>query len=106
MLVDVLDQLVFGVARPGDEKRATIRNRSDDGLKEVPIFHGVPAAQRVCLMMDMPRRVIRVQYQPFDIRRAEVEYAGFMVINPNDSVIVAAWHRIHSFGPASLDGSS
>ena len=94
VLVDVLDQRVFGIAGPGNQNRAAVGDRSDDGLQEVAILRGVPAAQRVRLMVNVPRRMIRVQHQPFDVGRTEVEYAGFMVIDPNDRMKVMDRHGI------------
>jgi hypothetical protein len=44
VLLDVLDQRVFGIAGPGNENRAGVRNRADDCLKEIVILCGVPAA--------------------------------------------------------------
>jgi hypothetical protein len=59
--------------------------------------------------MDMPGRMIRVQNEPFDVCRAEMEHARFMVINPNDGMIVMLAHgkvlfmAISGFGSSSYD---
>ena len=76
VLVDVLDQLVFGIAWSGNQNGAGVRDRSDDGLKEIVILRGVPAADGVCLMVDVPRRMVRVQHQPLDFGRTEMETRG------------------------------
>src|ERR1700686_2160158 len=47
--------------------------------------------------MDVPGRMIRVQNESFDVCRAEMEHARFMVINPNDGMIVVLVHGIGSF---------
>ena len=44
VLVNVLDQLVFGAARPGDENSAGVRDRFGGRMKEIVILGGVPAA--------------------------------------------------------------
>jgi hypothetical protein len=100
--VDMLDQLVFGVARPGNQDSAGIGDRPDGGLKEVVILRGVPAADGIRLMVDVPGRVIRVQYQPLDIRGTEMEDPGFMVIDPYDRMKMAGSHGKRVLGPQSL----
>jgi hypothetical protein len=98
VLVDVFDQFVLGVARPGYQDRAGIHNRSDDGLKEMVVLGRVPAADRVRFVVDMPRRMVRVQHQPFDLVGTELEHAGFVVIDPDDRVEVTMnRHEILSF---------
>jgi hypothetical protein len=42
--------------------------------------------------MDVPGRVFGVQNESFDVRRAEMEHARFMVIDPNDGMIVMLAH--------------
>src|SRR5262249_50486334 len=63
-----------------------------DSRKEGVILRGVPAPDGVCLMVDVPSRMIRVQHEPFHIARAEMEHACFMVIDPNDRMKVMATH--------------
>ena len=65
---------------------------SSDSLKEGVILRGVPAPDGVCLMVDVPGRMIRVQNKPFHIDRAEMEHPCFMVIDPNDRMKVMAVH--------------
>jgi hypothetical protein len=43
--------------------------------------------------MDVLGRMIGVQNVSFDIGRAKMEYACFMVIDPNDCMIVMRAHR-------------
>ena len=97
VLVDMLDQRILGIAGPGNEYRAGICDRSNDGLKEIVIFRGVSAADGIRLVMDVASRMIGVQHQLFYVRRAEMEHAGFVVIDPNDRMKVAAGHGIQSF---------
>ena len=66
-------------------------------MKIVVILGSVPAPDRVCLVMDVPGRMIRVQNESFDIRRAEMEHPRFMVIDPNDCMIVMLAHGISPF---------
>ena len=99
VLINVLDQFVLSTARPGDENSAGVRDRFGGCVEEIVILGGVPAADGVCLVVDVPRRVIRVQHQPFDIGRAEMEHAGFTVIDPDDRMIVM---RRHGMGLLSI----
>lgn len=62
---------------------------------EVLILRRVPAADGICLVVDVPGRMVRVQHQPFDIRRAEMEHPRFMMIDPNNRVVV----RSHGMSP-------
>src|ERR1700730_11846893 len=50
--------------------------------------------------MNVPGRMIRVQNEPFDVCRAEMEYARFMVIDPNDGMVVMLAHRTGPFSDA------
>jgi hypothetical protein len=61
-------------------------------VKIVVIRWGVAAADGVCLVMNVRGRMIGVQNQSFDVCWAEVEYARFMVIDPNDGVVVMLTH--------------
>jgi hypothetical protein len=92
MFTDVLDQLGLGIGRPSNENRASIRNRLSDSLKEGVILRSVPAPDRVSLMVDVFGRMIRVQHEPFDIGRAEMEHSCFTVIDPNDRMKVMTAH--------------
>ena len=47
--------------------------------------------------MDVHRGVIRVHNKSFDVCRAEMEHARFMVIDPNDGMIVMLAHGIGPF---------
>jgi hypothetical protein len=96
MFADVLDQLGHGIGRPGNENRASIRDRLSDSLKEGVILRGMTAPDRVRLMVDVLGRMIRVQHEPFHIGRAETEHPCFMVIDPNDCMKVMA---VHGMGP-------
>jgi|SRR4051794_28924218 hypothetical protein len=44
--------------------------------------------------MDVLGRMIRVQNESFDICRAEMEHPRFMVIDPNDGMMVMLTHGI------------
>ena len=56
------------------------------------IRRGVPAPDRIRLVMDVLGRMIRVQNESFDICRAEMEHPRFMVIDPNDGMMVMLAH--------------
>jgi hypothetical protein len=74
MVVNVLDQLGFRIGRSSNENRTGVRNRFGDRVKIVVIFRGVPAPDGVCLVMDVPGRMIRMQDESFGVGRAEMEY--------------------------------
>ena len=63
MLVNVLHEFGLGIARAGDQHRAGIGDRLDDGVQEVLVGRGVAAADRVGLVMDVLGRIIRMQNQ-------------------------------------------
>ena len=88
VVVNMLDQFGLCTGWSGNENHAGVCNRFSDGVKVVVIRRGVPAPDGVCLVMDMFRRMVRVQNEPFDICWAEVEYPRFPVIDPNDGMIV------------------
>src|SRR5271168_2211088 len=92
MYANMLDQFRLCVGRPGDENRTGVCNRFGDGVKIVVIRGRVPASDRVCLVMDMPGRMIRVQNEPFYICCAEMEHPRFTVIDPDHRVIVMLVH--------------
>jgi hypothetical protein len=68
-----------------------------DSLKEGVVLRGVPAPYGVRLMVDVLGWTIRMQHEPFHIGRTEMEYAGFMVIDPDDRMKVMATHAIGPF---------
>jgi hypothetical protein len=43
----------------------------------------VPTTDRICLMMDVSGRIVRVQDERFDVGWAEMKYPSFTVINPD-----------------------
>jgi hypothetical protein len=47
--------------------------------------------------MDVPGRMIRVQNEPLDIYRAEMEHARFMMVDPNNGMVVMMAHDISPF---------
>jgi hypothetical protein len=47
--------------------------------------------------MDVLGRMIRVQNEAFDICWAEMEHPRFMVIDPNDGMIVMLAHEVSPF---------
>jgi hypothetical protein len=107
VVVNVLDQLGLRIGRSGNENRAGICNCFSGGVKIGVIFRGVTASNRICLVMDVPGGVIRVQHQSFDICRAEMEHARFMVIDPNNGMIVMVAHWTSPFfGDMSIMASA
>ena len=48
-------------------------------------------------MMDVPGRMIRVQNESFDLCRAKMEHARFMMVDPNNGMVVMLAHNISPF---------
>jgi hypothetical protein len=97
MQANVLDQFRLRIGRPCNQHRAGAGNGFGDGVKIFVIRGGVPAPDRVRFVMDMPGRMIRMQNQPFNLRRAEVKYARLMVIDPDHRMIVMLGHESFLF---------
>jgi hypothetical protein len=98
VLVDVLDQFGLGIGWACDENGTGVCNRFCDRVQELLILQRVPTADGVCFVMDVPSRIVRMYDEPFDVRRAEMEHTRFMMIDPNDSVIVVLAHGKVPFG--------
>ena len=92
VLADVLDQLGLGIGRSGDENRAGVGDRLSDRLQEGVIFRRMSAADGIGLVMDVSCRVVRMQHQFFDVGRAEMKYARFLMVDPNDGVEMMLTH--------------
>jgi hypothetical protein len=61
------------------------------------VFRGMSAADAIGLVMDVLRRMLRMHDKTLDVRQAEMENAGFPVIDPDDGMIVRAGHDFSSF---------
>ena len=85
VVVDVLDEFGLGVRRAGDENRAGVSDGLRNAMKKILILRGVPAADGIRLVMDMPSRVVGMQHELVDSRQPEMEYARLAVIDPDDS---------------------
>jgi hypothetical protein len=90
MVVDMFQKFGLGVRRAGDQDGAGIRHRLRNGMEKILALGSMPAADGIGLMMYMPGRVFRMQHQAVDLRRPKMEHAGFMVIDPDNGVVVAA----------------
>ena len=92
MMMNVFDQFCLCIGWTCDQNGSSVRNRLGDCVEIVMIFRGVSTSDGVSLVMDVPRRVVGVQDKSFNICRAEMEHARFVVINPNDSMEVMLVH--------------
>ena len=92
MAVNVLHELGLCIGRAGDEDGAGAGDRIGDRLQESLILRGMSAPDRVGFVMDVSRRMIRMQNESFDVRWAELENTGFVVIDPNDGMVVMTVH--------------
>ena len=61
MAVDIFDQLYLCIRWPGDQDCTGICNRFSDLMQIIGARRCMPAPDRVCLVMDMSGRIIRVQ---------------------------------------------
>ncbi|MEA3189140.1 MAG: hypothetical protein QOD99_2970 [Chthoniobacter sp.] len=71
MKVNVPDQFSLCIRWSGDENRSGFCNRFGDRLKIAVVRRCVPAPDRVCFVMDVSGRIIRVQNELFNVGRAE-----------------------------------
>jgi hypothetical protein len=97
VLVNVLDQFGFRVGRTGDENCTGICHGLDDSLEIIVVFRCMSAADAIGLVMDVLCRMLRMHDKAFDIRRTEMENAGFPMIDPDDGMVVRAGHDFSSF---------
>ena len=94
VVVNVFDQFGLCVGWSRYENPPGVRNCFSDCVKIVLILGGVPTPDGVRLVMDVTGRMIRVQNESFNVGRAEMEHASFMVIDPNDRMMVMDRHQI------------
>jgi hypothetical protein len=90
----MLGKFLLCIRGSGDENRARICDRLGNGLEIVMIHRNMPAADGICLVMDVLGRMIGIQNESFDFSWIEVKHARFAVINPNDCVIVMLCHEM------------
>ena len=97
VVVNVLNQFGLCIGWSRNEDRTGICDCFGSSVKVVVTLCGVPAPDGLGLMMDVSGRMIRMQNEFFDVCRAEMECARFMVIDPDDSMIVMLAHTTSSF---------
>jgi hypothetical protein len=94
---NMLGKFLLCIRRSSDENRARVCDRLGDGLEILMIHRNMPATDGICLVMDVPGLMIRMQNEPFDVSWIEVKHTRFAVIDPNDRVIVMLCHEIGLF---------
>jgi hypothetical protein len=92
MLANVPDQFGLFVGRPGYEERNRVCNRFGDCLQVGVILRRMSAADRTCLVVDVPSRMIGMQNKPLNIDRCEMKDPGLAMVDPDDGVIVLRVH--------------
>src|SRR5580704_2512775 len=102
VLADMFDQRGLGVGRAGDEDRARIRDRLRDRVQKGVVFGGVPAADRIDLVMNVFGGIVRVQHELLDIGRAEMEHPRFAMIDPDDGVMMMMTGHMGSFAQCRM----
>jgi hypothetical protein len=90
MAMDVLDQFGLRVRRTRDEDELGVFYGFDGVVQEFLIFGRMSAADRIGLVMDMPRGIVRFDDDPIGLKPVEMEDARFAVIDPDDCVGVGA----------------
>jgi hypothetical protein len=96
MLVDVLDQFSLCIRGPGYQYRTGACDGVGDGLKIVVILGRVPAPDGIRLVMDVSGRMVRMNDEFIDVRGVEMEYAGLVVVDPDDGMKMMATHEFLS----------
>jgi hypothetical protein len=86
----VLDQLRFGVRRAGDEYELRRCQGGCDIVQEGLIFGRMAAADGIGLVMNVSRRIVRVDDDLIGLKPVEIENASFAMIDPDDRVGVGA----------------
>lgn len=97
MKADIFDQFCLCIRGPGDQDGASIGDRFSDFMKIVGTRRCVPAPDRICLVMDVSGRIVRVQDECFDLGRTEMKHTGFTVIDPDQGMIVVFGQNIDPF---------
>ena len=93
-LVNVLISSVFALAGPV----MRMAPASATAFKTaIVIFAGMSAADRIGLMVNMPRGIVGMQNQPLDLIRTEMEDPTFPTIDPDHGMIMRRGHR-HGLG--------
>jgi hypothetical protein len=87
--LDMLYELCLRIGGPRYEHGTGIGDSLYHALKEILIRRYLTTANAVGLVMNMARRIVGVQHKSIDLRNVEMKYARFMVIDPDDGVIVA-----------------
>jgi hypothetical protein len=99
LVFDMLRKLMLGVRWPGDQNLAGSRQGSNNFMEECLILRGVTAADGVRLMVDVPRRMLRMHHNPIGLIHVEVKYTRFVVINPDNRM------KVLGHGNSSCAGS-
>ena len=114
VLMNVLDQLGLGVGRAGDENGIGVGERFGDGVKILMIRGGMSAADRIGLVMNMPRRHVGMKDDLIEAGKTEMEDPGLQMVDPDDRVKMmlhdldpVRWRiraRTSSFDPTAHSG--
>jgi hypothetical protein len=89
MSCDVFDELVLCISRPGHKHGTRIGNSARHLLKELMVFPGMTATNAIGLVVNMVRRIMRVEHKLINLSNVEMKNSGFEVIDPDDRMIVA-----------------
>jgi len=90
MVVDMFHEFRLGVRWACNENSTRAGYRLCNPMKKVLILRSVPATDGIRFVMDMQGRIMRMQNQTLNVRPSEIEHAGFMMINPDDRMVMPA----------------
>lgn len=103
MVLDVFDQFSLCIGWTCNKNRAGICNCFSNGVKIAVIQRIMTASNGIRFVMDVPSRVIGMQNKLIDVCRAEMKHPRFMMIYPDNGMIVVF---AHGFNPHSVHGKS
>jgi hypothetical protein len=109
----IRDQLRFGAGRTSDQHRLCIGDHLRDLLEELVIRGRIATADRVGLVLDVARRIVRLGDYAIDLFPVEMEDLCFSMINPDNRVIMAVhgcartgiWRRLQGGSGAPTSAS-
>ena len=96
--MDMLDQLELGVPGADDQDFRSAAHGFHDFMVVLLVFGLAAAADRAALALQVTRRIGRMDHRFLDVVRADVHDAGFVVIEPDDGVVMG-----HDFLPQMFE---
>jgi hypothetical protein len=95
MAFDMFDELALRICGARNKHGSRIGDGTCYALKELVVLRCMAAAYAVGLVVDMAGRIVWVQHEAINLRHVEMKDARFMVIDPDDRVIVTRHDALH-----------